>query len=1540
MAQPAVLTMISGVSSPTVSNTFVNNNAEICALQISGTFSSATVKVEGIVDINSGKWVSLATFDLTDLDLKTNGMSDKSLYRVGIAGILRVRISLTAINGGDITVMANFVGTEFYGKELPPSSEAPFTAYDLAVLGGYTGTQADYEAALADIVEAVPLSRQMAANAQAAAERAASSATYVKNYAVSASNSASNAGISATNAAESAADAASSASAASGSATAAANSATRASNSAANAENSAVNASVSSSNAAVSASNAATSASGAANSASNASSSAANASNSAASAANSAFDAAGSATSAATSATAAQNAVGAIAPAIVTEWLNENVNPAGSAVVVDSSLTVSGAAADAKVTGDKITVLADAAAELDRTLFKVPYTPSNMSVDSNGKIYLDKGFVNQTTGYSSATSTTSPVYGKYYRTQAGSGGANSFLQIGDKALLVTLDLDWVQWTCFSYSGTTNGSATHTNSQGKYISGTEAIFIPKNSTDTRFSLGFRGIGDGDSNRPVFTDEQVNAIKAAIKFFVLTDNSLSIIGSPADAEATGNAINELENAFNTTLKSSAWTPTVYKGQYIGSENGVVVDNQSSTALMMARTDLWNGYGYKIAVNLNNADYEYRVMYYDENGSLSEPAGSNGFLGCSAFASGLQYIPSNAIRFALSIRRKDQAVMTDEYVAEITAALSAYTSTDTTLTERGISADAKAVGDALNYSNAALGNIKDTQYLTVKSPTTSGNWNFNDGGIYIATGNAFTSGKYVRLASSGGNLYPLRYKRMLFTLGLSDYYWTAWTYSGATWGTGARNLTGSAYVSGLQPIPFTYQDGDLNFSICVCRRDEADLTDTDKTTILNALKILRPCSNRSEKILFFGDSITRGRIGGENANARWPIPNQIAEELGIVCANYGIGNMGWIAGWTSSNTDKTNAFGYLKRISDSNYFSFTDGYAGYHFIDGGNWNDFNTIVFALGVNDSSYAVGKLSDLDGANSLSYSEVMAWGTSAQNSSSANRTIAKAVYQCVRYIRDSETEHAEGDPYVPGGRFKNIVILGPITGVASKYRQTLCEFYADFCDKYGCTFVSTYDAPIPDSGRSVYLPDDVHPNQSTYDLLSRYLAGKIGGLSSNQRDAAKIRALETYDGTDILRNIASYSTSTSNGITFTWNYPSCTVSGTRGSSQAIYSLYDTRVALPNGIAPGDRFLLRYGASLESVNMKWYIFLWNADGHTWNFSTNSWSSGTSSNYSNYLSWPIKIPDGTVGMTVQIRVASSSSSVSFDETVNRLQLVKIPKQKMMAGPLLVSFVDDDTSGYEYVRKYREACRHNGVFGNYAVLTRYSEDDYSGSGWTGPEMRARLLSYEDDGFGMLIHAWRQSSDDPWQSMGSDEAKIAQCRAVLLKGLREMRQFGFANYNYWVTPYGVRGSGPRRIAAEAGVNCLISTNNGRHNSMQDFQNTFIKRVALYKDDTRPNGVANAMEDVKAAIDAAAFDGAGWLIITTHFNEWGSLIWDSTLDSNGYEIGYARFNEMVQYALDAGLTPMTVPRAWTYYSSILETNLDIMQKLDGNQLP
>ena len=616
MAKPAVLTMISGASTPTVSNTFVNNNSEICTLQISGTFTSATVKVEGIVDINSGRWVSLATFDLTDLDLKTNGMSDKSLYRVSIVGILRIRVSVTAVSGGNITVMANFVGTSFSGEELPPSSEVPFTAYDLAVLGGYTGTQGDYEAALANVINVGPLAEQAAtsaSDAQTSANTAAASASSARTYANNAASSASGAQTSATNAASSANSAASSAAVAQTAATSAGVSASNAQTSAANAGSSAASAQTSAGNASASASNAQTSAGNAAASASNAQTSATNA--------------ATSANSAATSAAQAANAVGTIAPAIVTQWLNDNVNPAGSAVVVDSSLSISGAAADAKVTGDKIT------------------------------------------------------------------------------------------------------------------------------------------------------------------------------------------DLTNAFNTTLKISAWTPPLTKGEYINADTGK--RTTTGNAPKYARTALWYGFPYRIAVNLNNADYEYRMMYYTENGTLNG-SDTSGYLGCSEFTSGLRYIPRTAIQFALSIRRVDQAEMTDAYVAEISAALSLYIATDITLTERGMAADARLSGQYINDTNGSV-----IRYLNeLGNPEFEPDSALLYGGGINSSGAEITDGTKIRtpfLTNSYSHF------KAPFDAKFVVYWYSSTSSSGYQTASEERTIRNAGYA----PIP---QNTNPYLRIVLSKTDESAFTDEE--------------------------------------------------------------------------------------------------------------------------------------------------------------------------------------------------------------------------------------------------------------------------------------------------------------------------------------------------------------------------------------------------------------------------------------------------------------------------------------------------------------------------------------------------------------------------------------------------------------------------------------------------------------------------------------------------------------------------------------
>ncbi len=69
----------------------------------------------------------------------------------------------------------------------------------------------------------------------------------------------------------------------------------------------------------------------------------------------------------------------------VVNWLNTYVNPVGSAVVVDSSLTISGAAADAKIVGDNISNLKSAkVSELNTTFFTVSSNLYNVNDVTDG----------------------------------------------------------------------------------------------------------------------------------------------------------------------------------------------------------------------------------------------------------------------------------------------------------------------------------------------------------------------------------------------------------------------------------------------------------------------------------------------------------------------------------------------------------------------------------------------------------------------------------------------------------------------------------------------------------------------------------------------------------------------------------------------------------------------------------------------------------------------------------------------------------------------------------------------------------------------------------------------------------------------------------------------------------------------------------------------------------------------------------------------------------------------------------------------------
>ena len=57
-------------------------------------------------------------------------------------------------------------------------------------------------------------------------------------------------------------------------------------------------------------------------------------------------------------------------PGAVSAWLAANVNPVGSAVIVDATLSIAGAAADAKVTGDRINDLNDSLTRAEENIYE------------------------------------------------------------------------------------------------------------------------------------------------------------------------------------------------------------------------------------------------------------------------------------------------------------------------------------------------------------------------------------------------------------------------------------------------------------------------------------------------------------------------------------------------------------------------------------------------------------------------------------------------------------------------------------------------------------------------------------------------------------------------------------------------------------------------------------------------------------------------------------------------------------------------------------------------------------------------------------------------------------------------------------------------------------------------------------------------------------------------------------------------------------------------------------------------------------------
>ena len=286
------------------------------------------------------------------------------------------------------------------------------------------------------------------------------------------------------------------------------------------------------------------------------------------------------------------------------------------------------------------------------------------------------------------------------------------------------------------------------------------------------------------------------------------------------------------------------------------------------------------------------------------------------------------------------------------------------------------------------------------------------------------------------------------------------------------------------------------------------------------------------------------------------------------------------------------------------------------------------------------------------------------------------------------------------------------------------------------------------------------------------------------------------------------------------------------------------------------------------------------------------------------------------DKNAVLTVKYATATKNEKTAdagrISEGVNILTAGKIihPFEKLKKFPPVVTFIDDDTTSPTLVERFHDIFAAEGVVGNYAVEMR-NVQNYSE---TMPEM---LLGYEEEGFGMLYHCWKQDGDaDRYWESGNPAYDEDLIRENFYRGLRAYRQMGFHSDKYWVTPYGVNDEFIRSLAKEADMECLLSCPTGTYacNAIMNLGSN-VSRWNM----PRWIFLSNSDNDYqgKALIDGCA-ETNGWLCIVTHVNSW---------PAGSVETNTQRLTGLIQYAKAAGCEIWNFNRAFKTFKPLLMLN-------------
>ena len=243
------------------------------------------------------------------------------------------------------------------------------------------------------------------------------------------------------------------------------------------------------------------------------------------------------------------------------------------------------------------------------------------------------------------------------------------------------------------------------------------------------------------------------------------------------------------------------------------------------------------------------------------------------------------------------------------------------------------------------------------------------------------------------------------------------------------------------------------------------------------------------------------------------------------------------------------------------------------------------------------------------------------------------------------------------------------------------------------------------------------------------------------------------------------------------------------------------------------------------------------------------------------------------------------------------------INSPYSKMDALGPMICFIDDDTTSLELVTRYHNLFNNLNAVGNYAVMTQRLTDSES--------LKQLLLDYEKQGFGMLYHINYQMGESTEYFL-PDPAKrnMALAEDNFVTGLRKMAEYGFTNYRYWVSPYGVNDIDMQNLAKRHGMKCLVSTGNNAQINRSNANRWNIPRY----------GFSPTTDNTQALREAASIciRNKGLMVVTTHVNTWGN---DTSIDD--------RFKTFVSYCISQGIKVVSFAEAFeTKYPMFLLNEL------------